>query len=63
LLYRAFPKAEQLTQKMELELTYKDVTFETLNEPGFLVRVSDAFPATDWDRAYEEYRAAGETKK
>jgi len=48
---------------MELELTYKDVTFETLNEPGFLVRVSDAFPATDWDRAYEEYRAAGETKK
>lgn len=60
-LERVFPKAEQLIQKMELEQTYKDVTFETLNKPDFLSFIKDAFPAVDWDRAYEEYRAAGET--
>jgi hypothetical protein len=61
-LDRVFPKAEQLIQKMELEQTYKDVTFETLNKPDFLSFIKIAFPAVDWDRAYEEYRAAGERK-
>lgn len=59
-LDRVFPKAEQLIQKMELEQTYKDVTFETLNKPDFLSSIKVAFSAVDWDRAYEEYRAAGE---
>jgi hypothetical protein len=58
-LDRVFPKAEQLIQKMELEQTYKDVTYETLNKPDFL-SIKLAFPTGDWDRAYEEYRAAGE---
>lgn len=61
-LNRVFPTADQLIQKMELEQTYKDVTFETLNRPGFLVLIKAAFPAVDWERAYEEYRAAGEKK-
>lgn len=61
-LDRVFPKAEQLIQKMELEKTYKDVTFETLSKPDFLSLIKAAFPAVDWDRAYEEYRAAGEKK-
>jgi hypothetical protein len=61
-LDRIFPKAEQLIQKMELELTYKDVTFETLNKPDFLPFIKAAFPTVDWERAYEEYRAAGEKK-
>ena len=61
-LDRVFPKAEQLIQKMELEQTYKDVTFETLNKPDFLSFIKAAFPAVDWERAYEEYRAAGEKK-
>jgi hypothetical protein len=61
-LDRVFPKAEQLIQKMELELTYKDVTFETLNKPDFLPFIKVAFPTVDWERAYEEYRAAGEKK-
>jgi hypothetical protein len=61
-LDRVFPKAEQLIEKMELEQTYKDVTFETLNKPDFLSFIKAAFPAVDWERAYEEYRAAGEKK-
>jgi hypothetical protein len=61
-LDRVFPKAEQLIQNMELEQTYKDVTFETLNKPDFLSLVKEAFPSVDWDRAYKEYLAAGETK-
>jgi hypothetical protein len=44
------------------EQTYKDVTFETLNKPDFLSLIKVAFPAVDWERAYEEYRAAGEKK-
>jgi hypothetical protein len=47
---------------MELEQTYKDVTFETLNKPDALSFIKAAFLAVDWDRAYEEYRAAGEKK-
>jgi hypothetical protein len=30
------PKAETLLQKMQLDVHYKDVTFETLNRPDFL---------------------------
>lgn len=55
-----FPKAENLIQKMELEQTYKDVTFETLNKPDFLSLIQKAFPAVNWEKAYEEFRAAGE---
>jgi hypothetical protein len=48
---------------MELEQTYKDVTFETLNKQDFLSFIKVAFPTVvDWERAYEEYRAAGEKK-
>jgi hypothetical protein len=44
---------------MELEQTYKDVTFETLNKPDFMDRLREAFPAVDWDKAYNEFKAAG----
>lgn len=60
-LATAFPQAEQLIQKMTLEVTFKDVTFETLNRPDFLESVRAAFPDVDWDKAYDEFRAAGET--
>jgi hypothetical protein len=41
---------------------YKDVTFETLNREDFLDAIKEAFPHIDWDKAYEEFRAAGEQK-
>jgi hypothetical protein len=54
------PKADALIQKMQLDVRYKDVTFETLNREDFLGAVKDAFPKIDWEKAYEEFRAAGE---
>jgi hypothetical protein len=56
----AFPKADALIQKMQLDVRYKDVTFETLNQKDFLEAVKKVFPRIDWDKAYEEFRAAGE---
>ncbi len=55
-----FPTAEELIRKMELEQTYKDVTFETLNKPDFLERLREAFPGVDWEKAYKDFQAAGE---
>ncbi|WP_431266996.1 hypothetical protein [Dankookia sp. P2] len=59
-LESVIPKADELIKKMELKQTYKDVTFETLNKPDFLQSLWEAFPAVDWDKAYNEFQAAGE---
>jgi hypothetical protein len=45
---------------MVLEERYKDVTFETLNRDDFLEMVRKAYPDVDWDKAYSEFKAAGE---
>jgi hypothetical protein len=58
-LDRVFPKAEALIQKMQLDVRYKDVTFETLNREDVLDAVKEVFPRIDWDKAYKEFRAAG----
>jgi hypothetical protein len=62
-LDRVFPKAEALIQKMQLDVRYKDVTFETLNRQDFLDAIKEGFPRIDWDKAYKEFRAAGEKEK
>jgi hypothetical protein len=59
-LNRVFPKADALIQKMKLDVRYKDVTFETLNREDFLDAIKEAFPQIDWEKAYNEFRAAGE---
>jgi hypothetical protein len=59
-LDRVFPKAEVLIQKMQLDVCYKDVTFETLNRKDFLDAIKEAFPDIDWGKAYQEFRAMGE---
>jgi len=38
----------------------RDVTFETLNRPDFIDAVKKAFPDQNWDKVYNEIRAAGE---
>jgi hypothetical protein len=58
-----FPNADDLIQKMELVQTYKDVTFETLNREDFLPLIQKAFPAVNWEKAYKDFRAAGEKAK
>lgn len=59
-LDRVFPRAETLVEKMQLKVRYKDVTYETLNEPDFLDTVKKAFRHVNWDKAYAEFLAAGE---
>jgi len=59
-LAQVFPLAADLIKKMALELDYKDVTFETLKEKDFLSAVRTAFPTGDWDKAHDEFKAAGE---
>jgi hypothetical protein len=61
-LDRVFPKAEALIQKMQLDVRFKDVTFETLNREDFLTATSAVFPHVDWEKAYSEFRAAGEQR-
>lgn len=53
-----FPSAADLVDKMELEVDYKDVTYETLSKADFLDAVKEAFPQINWERAHEEYLAA-----
>lgn len=61
-LDRVFPSAESLIQQMRLDERYKDVTFETLNREDFLESVKEAFPNVDWDKAYNEFKAAGQSE-
>ena len=61
-LDKVFPSAETLIQEMKLDERYKDVTFETLNRKDFLESVKDAFPNVDWDKAYSEFKAAGQSE-
>ena len=51
-----------MIQEMKLEERYKDVTFQTLNREDFLDSVKDAFPHVDWDKAYSEFKAAGQSR-
>lgn len=57
-----FPDAKDLIRKMALEDRYKDVTFETLNRADFLKSVKEAFPRIDWDKPFNDFKAAGEVK-
>ena len=57
---RVFPTGEDLIRQMNLEVRYKDVTFETLNHSDFLSSVQKAFPRVNWEKAYNEFKAAGE---
>lgn len=59
-LDRVFPDAASLIQEMKLDERYKDVTYETLNREDFLDSVKYAFPNVDWDKAYYEFKAAGQ---
>ena len=59
---RVFPKAADLVEAMRLDVNFKDVTFETLNGVDFLASVRKAFPSVDWDKAYSEFKAAGESR-
>ena len=54
-LERDFLKARNLLHKMQLDVNYKDVTFETLNCKEFIDAIKKAFPHIDWDKAYSDF--------
>lgn len=56
----AFPEADSLINKIQLDVNYKDVTFDTLNRDDFLESIKTAYPEVNWDKTYKEFRAAGE---
>lgn len=51
-LDRVFPQADSLIQKMQLDVRFKDVPFETLIRPDFLAVIKKAFLSVNWDKAY-----------
>ncbi len=60
-LDKAFPTAEKLIQEMRLDAQFKDVTWETLNDPDFGNALRNAFEDVDWDKPFHDYKAAGES--
>lgn len=59
-LARVVPTASELVGRMTLDVQFKDVTFETLNQPDFLEGVKAAFPDEDWEKTYRDFIAVGE---
>lgn len=45
---------------MTLHVQYKDVTYETLSDDGFVEKLLEAYPHVDWDKPFREFQAAEE---
>jgi hypothetical protein len=61
ILDKAFPDAEDICADMTIGFVTKDVTWETLNAPGFVAWLGKKFPLNkDIKKPFEEYRAARE---
>ena len=56
----AFPSADSLMSGMSLDVQYKDVTWESLNNKEFEDALRKAFPDADWNKPFEDFQAAGE---
>lgn len=50
-----------MASKIALEVNYKDVTFDTLNQSDFLECIKNAYPQLDWDKPYHDFQAASES--
>lgn len=59
-LSRGFPEVDDLINKIQLNVQFKDVTFSTLNQSDFLGQIKAAYPEVNWDKTYDEYKAAAE---
>lgn len=53
-LVEVFPTPDQIVGEMELNCTFKGVTYETLNEAAFQAAVRNAFPEVDFEKPFEE---------
>lgn len=61
-LSKSFPKAQDLINEIQLDVHYKDVTFDTLNRDDFLSSIKAAYPEQSWDQTYHDFLAAGEAQ-
>jgi hypothetical protein len=53
-----FPEPSDLLSEMDLDVQFKDVTYETLTEDGFAEKLRKAYPHVDWDKPFAEFDAA-----
>jgi hypothetical protein len=61
-LERVFPKADKIVSEMKIEKTFKDVTYETLNQSEFIESIKNRFPDIEWEEIYDEFKAVGEKR-
>jgi hypothetical protein len=60
----AFPRPDEVAEGMRVTRVVKDVTWNTLNEPGFIEWLKEQFPLRkDLQQPFEQYRAAREGLK
>jgi len=59
-LEREFPDASHLVSDMRLDVQFRDVTYETLNEKGFAHALRKAYPHVNWEKPFDEFKAAKE---
>lgn len=45
---------------MRLDIQFRDVTYETLCEDGFLGALQDAYSNVNWQKPFDEFNAARE---
>jgi hypothetical protein len=64
ILHAAFPKADEVAESMRIIRVVKDVTWNTLNESGFIDWLKAQFPhRKDLHQPFEQYHAAREALK
>jgi hypothetical protein len=59
-LTQFFPRPANLIKEMELDVQFRDVTYETLKDVGFVEKLREAYPHVDWDKPFTEFEAARE---
>jgi hypothetical protein len=57
-LAQVFPSLEDILKKMELQVHFSDVTYETLNAEKFFEALKKKFKHIDWNKPFEEFDAA-----
>ena len=57
-LSRVFPEPSDLIREMTLDVQFRDVTYETLTEDGFVARLREVYRQVNWDKPFTEFDAA-----
>jgi hypothetical protein len=56
-LRKVFPEAKGLVKEMKLDWISKGVTYESLSDDDFQLRVRELFPYVDWRQPFSEFEA------